>query len=242
MSEFDFIMEIKLFSDKPQYGFLSVYSGDQYRSILYPERVFVYLAVDREKASANRNATLDSLLPYGPAPLGRYKYDSLVRNPSFASIKTSEGHSTYSNYYPIQLSGVDGPVKEAKRNGRSHIWIHGGDLDSEGNIRPTFGCIRVEDHVIASLNMHFIEFETLIGPATMKCDIVQSSDIYPGGGRNIATRSLDPVGDPPPGLPIPAEPVQPIEESTTTTTTTTSGHIFTEYEPPGESGDYDYID
>jgi lipoprotein-anchoring transpeptidase ErfK/SrfK len=43
----------------------------------------------------------------------------------------------------IVLDPTSGPALRAKQNGRHGLLIHGGDLNAQGKLRPTFGCVRV---------------------------------------------------------------------------------------------------
>ena len=51
----------------------------------------------------------------------------------------------------LDLAGIGGQALEAYENGRDGIAIHGGDVDSDGHLRPTYGCLRVDNETQVKL-------------------------------------------------------------------------------------------
>jgi len=95
-----------------------------------------YGKADNAGAIKRNNPTRDPLKLFGDTPTGTYK--CYVTGPLSPP-------RTYGPHKVIYLGPEKGQCKKAEVNGRSGLLIHGGDLGTKGNLRPTFGCIRVSN-------------------------------------------------------------------------------------------------
>lgn len=95
-----------------------------------------YGKADTAGAVAHNNPTRDPTKPYGDFAAGEYRMEVIEADPNNV---TKFGHAQR-----IQLTGVAGDALAGVENGRFGILIHGGDLRN-GELRPTFGCLRLQD-------------------------------------------------------------------------------------------------
>lgn len=96
---------------------------------------------DNLEAARRRNPSRDSLKPFGDTPLGSW----------VGAIGAKQTDTRVYGIHPvIMLRATGGDALQATKNGRAGIWIHGGALRM-GNLRPTFGCIRVADPHMAAI-------------------------------------------------------------------------------------------
>jgi len=113
---------------------------------------------DNAAAAARGNSTRNPVHSYGDTPTGGYRgfVNQLAR--------TAINDRTYGPQAIITLDPVSGQAKTAKENGRFGLLIHGGALNAAGQLRPTFGCVRVANasmvNILASI------------PATERIDVV----------------------------------------------------------------------
>jgi hypothetical protein len=102
-----------------------------------------YAKADNFTAKHHGNPTRDPEKKYGDTPLGNW------------NVKIGEKQTDTAAYgvHPvIVMLPIDGPALRAYQIGeRSGIWLHGGKLNASGQLRPTFGCIRVHDSTMAEL-------------------------------------------------------------------------------------------
>ena len=98
-----------------------------------------YCKADNAAAAAAGNPTRDPLKTDGDTPVGIY-------SARVGGIELPE-HS-YGPHQVIHLTAEDGPALVAHRSG---LAVHGGQLSTEGRLRPTHGCIRVHDESQAEL-------------------------------------------------------------------------------------------
>lgn len=89
-------------------------------------------------AGEHGNPTRDPLRPWGDTPLGLYRIGGVQRS--------KEPARTYGLAY-WELIAEDGDALRAVREGgRSGLGLHGGELAPDGEtLRPTGGCLRIED-------------------------------------------------------------------------------------------------
>ena len=99
---------------------------------------------DDAMAAKKRNKMRDPLRPYGDTPLGTWTARLGV---------IQRETSAYGPFPVIALWPERGQALQAYAlpNPRSGIWLHGGDKNSQGHLRPTFGCIRVSNETMARL-------------------------------------------------------------------------------------------
>lgn len=95
---------------------------------------------DNAAAAAHGNPKRDQMLPFGDLPTGKYR-----------GVFTGPGQPkrTYGPHQRIHLVPEEGNAQIAvDNNGRYALQIHGGDLNAKGDLRPTHGCLRVDDFVM----------------------------------------------------------------------------------------------
>ena len=129
---------IEVTSDRTKPGALSVYRG--IHRIAGPFRCLA--KSDNAAAAQAGNPTRDPLKRMGDAPLGRS---------SLTLVSPGTPLRSYGPGKRYLLTGTAGDALTAKKNGRTGIMIHGGALAAGGGLRPTHGCIRVDDATIAAL-------------------------------------------------------------------------------------------
>ncbi len=99
---------------------------------------------DNAAATLHGNPTRDPTRPYGDHPDG-------VSRVGVRQSTPAEAHS----YGPwkLTLSAVSGDVKtrEDCEPGWDGLEVHGGELTPGGALRPTYGCLRVDNDAIAAL-------------------------------------------------------------------------------------------
>jgi len=89
---------------------------------------------DNSGAIAHGNPLEDPLKAFGDHPAGVCKLTEILWHPVPV-------HSYGPAFF--RLDPISGEALDAKQQGRSGIGIHGGDLGSDGSLRPTFGCLRL---------------------------------------------------------------------------------------------------
>lgn len=100
---------------------------------------------DNETARKRNNTSRNPLLPFGDTPVGTWKV-------AVGPIKSD--HKTYGHNPVLMLWPTGGPalVSHDAAHRRTGIWLHGGDTNALGNLRPTFGCLRVHNETMARLH------------------------------------------------------------------------------------------
>lgn len=98
---------------------------------------------DRETAARKGNPKCNPERPYGDTPTGAWRVrvggiqkDPHVYGPNRVLLLWPLGGQGYLAY---------------TIGGRGGIWIHGGDPNAAGGLRPTYGCIRVSNETMARL-------------------------------------------------------------------------------------------
>lgn len=92
---------------------------------------------DNLTAKKNNNPSRDPLKQFGDTPLGTYL---LSLGPVAWPV------TAYGTVPVLIMEPIDGPALVAKEVGkRSGLLTHGGALNNQGQLRPTFGCIRVRN-------------------------------------------------------------------------------------------------
>lgn len=129
---------IEIAGDRSRPGTLSVYRG--LVRIAGPFRCLA--KSDNLAAAAAGNPTRDPLRKMGDTPLGRF---------SLSLIAPGTPERSYGPGKRYLLDPTGGAALLAKRNGRRGMEIHGGPLNIGGQLRPTHGCIRVDDATITEL-------------------------------------------------------------------------------------------
>lgn len=103
---------------------------------------------DNANAAEHANVTEDPTKVGGDHPYGVYRVVDLVEGP------TPE-HS-YGPFF-FRLSPVSGEALEAWKNGRRGVGAHGGDLDAQGRLRATYGCLRMTNDDITTVARFWLE-------------------------------------------------------------------------------------
>ena len=103
-----------------------------------------YADADSKRAVAAGNPTEDSKESFGDHPFGIY----LVTD-----VRWSTTEKEKQAYGPVRLAldPIAGDALVAKQNGRNGLAIHGGPLTTDGALRATFGCLRVDDETVEAL-------------------------------------------------------------------------------------------
>ena len=100
---------------------------------------------DSVSAAQAGNPTRDPFRRYGDTPTGTYAATlDPVRLPN-KDPDREKWLRSYGKWQTIRLEPLTGDALTAKNNGRGGILIHGGYPDKVGGLRPTNGCIRVDD-------------------------------------------------------------------------------------------------
>lgn len=119
-------IEIVLPKDRSKYGGLTVSAVATFRCLG---------KADNAAAKRQGNPQRDPLKQYGDTPTGVY----------IGTLGVTYKGRTYGEFPVIMLSPVSGDALRAQdKGGRSGLWIHGGD-PRNGELRPTHGCVRVDD-------------------------------------------------------------------------------------------------
>lgn len=137
---------------------------------------------DSQKAASEGNPSRISTLPYGHTPSGGYDVVGFR--------VTGPGHNHGPNG-KIELNPVSGDALTAKTNGRTHLQIHGGALRN-GNLRATWGCIRVSDEDMANLNQAI----GALNVSTLSCNAL---DVAVTAGAAQGEDHVNHDGSDPPG-------------------------------------------
>jgi hypothetical protein len=93
---------------------------------------------DNAGALKANNVQEDPERAYGDHPFGVYRITEVVRAP--------KPERSYGPAF-LRLNPVSGEAWEGRRNGRTGLGIHGGDLGAGGILRATYGCLRVDNDV-----------------------------------------------------------------------------------------------
>lgn len=91
---------------------------------------------DNSGAAAHGNVLEDPTKSYGDHPAGTYRVLEVFWAP--------QPPRSYGPAF-LKLEPTGGEAYAAKANGRSGIGIHGGDPGPSGELRPTFGCLRLRN-------------------------------------------------------------------------------------------------
>lgn len=96
---------------------------------------------DSQEAARHDNPKRDPTRPFGDHPCGEYRLIAIHEFP-VPSYTYGPGW--------LSLEPVSGDALQAHLNGRFGILIHGGELRG-GALRPTHGCLRVDNETMVTL-------------------------------------------------------------------------------------------
>ena len=100
---------------------------------------------DSLSAAEAGNPTRDPFRRYGDTPTGKYQGSVDPPRVPAQGSELAKWLRSYGQWPTIRLEPVSGDALTAKNNGRRGLLIHGGDPNNVGNLRPTNGCIRVDN-------------------------------------------------------------------------------------------------
>lgn len=93
-------------------------------------------------AGVHSNPDRDPTRPFGDHPAGLYLISVVQRDKPPA-------HS-YGPFF-LLMDPMSGDALTAKENGRTGLAIHGGDLNADGSLRATEGCLRTTNEAISQI-------------------------------------------------------------------------------------------
>lgn len=103
---------------------------------------------DDTAATGHGNAQEDPRRPYGDHPFGSYRVVGIEHD--------KPPPRTYGPVF-LRLAPTAGEALLATRAGRLGLGIHGGDLGPERTLRPTHGCLRLDNVVVETLAQYVRE-------------------------------------------------------------------------------------
>lgn len=139
--------------DRTKLGMLEVRDGAK-----LIETFQVYAKADNAMAAKHGNAKRNPIKPFGDTPLGTWNARLGKAFTSVEDIRTY-GPNPVLTLWP---TGGQALISHEPKNRRTGIWLHGGDLNASGALRPTYGCLRVHDSTMARLH----ELSKQHGPIT----------------------------------------------------------------------------
>jgi len=197
-------IQIQLPSDRTQLGTLTLLDGNNNP---ITGTLNAYGKASDATAKDHGNLTSDPKQLYGDTPLGGYSFNSIVQTGDNDGTGKHPKHK-YGNNGAILMIPTSGDAATAATNGhRTGLMIHGGDLDTQGKLRRTNGCVRLSDGDMQTL----INAINILSPG----DPLMAINIIQTNLRRDAQRPLDSgsssdqdddgsdydEGDPPPGAP-----------------------------------------
>lgn len=132
---------------------------------------------DSIAAAAHGNPSRDPLHVFGDIPTGEFNAVKTVP----ASPATPDNLRSYGPGVRFVLNGISGQAAQAVKNGRFGILIHGGPTGAPmppNALRPTHGCLRVDDSTINTLNKRLIEKRSNSFPVSVReVQAIEAPDI-----------------------------------------------------------------
>ena len=97
---------------------------------------------DNAMAASHSNPSRINTLPFGDHPFGTYVIVGIQ--------KDKQPTHSYGPYF-LLLEPFSGDALVAKYNGRVGLAIHGGDLNANGSLRATEGCLRTTNDAVTQI-------------------------------------------------------------------------------------------
>ena len=128
-------------NDRSQIGELQIW-----RNGALVQKFPVLGKADNALAKKSGNASRDQLFPFGDTPTGKWKVT--------AAPKPQADTSTYGIHPVFMLWPLDGNamISHDAKHRRVGIWLHAGVLNGAGQLRPTYGCLRVHNETMGRLH------------------------------------------------------------------------------------------
>lgn len=129
---------VELPVDRRREGRLTAYSDDG-APLCGPVRCLG--EADDRAATAAGNPAEEPTQPFGDHPYGR----SVVTGVEVGKQPTRSYGPAFLRLDPVDEIAAGGEARAGELAGRAGLGIHGGDLSASGALRPTFGCLRVDN-------------------------------------------------------------------------------------------------
>ena len=126
---------------------------------------------DSLSAAEAGNPTRDPFRRYGDTPTGKYQGSVDPPRVPAQGPERAKWLRSYGQWPTIRLEPIAGDALTAKNNGRRGLLIHGGTADKVGNLRPTNGCIRVDN--VSQLSL--VELLQKQKPLNLSIEITEAS-------------------------------------------------------------------
>lgn len=127
---------VDLKTNRLKTGLLSVVEDGQ--TVLGP---YVCLGKSDNAAAAKEgNPTRNPLFRNGDMPTGEWLITRVI-----TTATNGLPIASYGPHGALDLQPFSGQCVQAYKNGRSGIWIHSGNLNAAGKLRPTYGCVRLHN-------------------------------------------------------------------------------------------------
>ncbi len=155
-------LDVQLHTDRTKEGVATVIDEGQ-----SPVRFRCLGKSDSTAALRNGNPERDPVKPFGDIPTGDYDAVQTVA----ALPATADNLRAYGPGVRFVLNGVAGAAAIAVRNGRFGILIHGGPVGAPmptDALRPTHGCLRVDDASVEAIAGRLDEARTIRFPVTVR--------------------------------------------------------------------------
>ena len=162
---------------------------------------------DYSTAKVRGNPIRDPLRTFGNTPTGSYAIVTIAESKSgsrLGELRSTSGYFTYGREGVIVLRALTGDAVVARTHGRTSIWLHGGELNSIGELRPTNGCLRVPPGVIGIIRSVIAEMPLSNG-ACLVSEARNNISDFP-----VASEGDDVAIDPPPHTLLSGRAVKPL--------------------------------
>lgn len=103
-----------------------------------------YGKADDAEAARFGNPSRNPLQRFGDTPVGMWKVTLGKVNPPVETY----GPNPVLMLWPLSGQALASHGPDRRRAG---IWVHGGDLNAAGGLRPTYGCVRVANETMAAI-------------------------------------------------------------------------------------------